>query len=85
MKNTLILFIFLLFASCSKNASDARQVKVGISTKELKYIMGEPREIRVQNGHEVWYFHYNTNGVMSVQETLIVTIVNDKITYFESY
>lgn len=85
MKKILISFICLLFVSCSKDAEDARQVKVGISTKELKYIMGEPREIRIQNGHEIWYFHYNTNGIISPQETLIVTIVNDKITYFESY
>jgi len=85
MKNILIILISLLIISCSKNASDVRQIKAGISTNELKYIMGEPREIRVQNGHEKWYFHYNTNGIMSVQETLVVTISDDKIITFESY
>lgn len=84
-KYLFILLISTLLMSCGKDASDARQVKPGISTKELKYIMGEPREIRIQDGHEEWYFHYNTNGVMSVQETLVVTIVNDKVTTFDSY
>jgi len=85
MKKLLIIFISLLIVSCTKDASDARQVKVGISTKELKYIMGEPREIRIQNGHERWYFNYNANGTLSPTETLEVTIISDKITDFESY
>jgi len=84
-KYLFILLISTLLISCGKNASDVRQVKSGISTKELKYIMGEPREVLIQNGKEEWYFNYYNSGVLGVKETLMVTIVNDKVITFMSY
>jgi outer membrane protein assembly factor BamE (lipoprotein component of BamABCDE complex) len=80
-----ILLASLLLASCQKTADDVRKVKVGISTNDLKYVMGEPHTIRVQNGLEEWFYTYQSEGFFSKRSGLNVEIKNDKVTNFESY
>lgn len=77
--------ISILFVSCQKGFEDVRKIKPDISINELKYIMGEPKTIEVNNGSEIWYFHYDSNGTLSPTNTLKVHIKNDKVITFESY
>lgn len=86
MKKLLAVFLIsILLVSCQKGFEDVRKVKVGISANELKYIMGEPRTIDVQNGSEEWSYQYSSHGMLSPTNTLYVTVVNDKVTNFKSY
>lgn len=79
-----ILLASLLLASCRKSTEDVRKVKIGISANELKYIMGEPHTIRVQNGLEEWFYSYS-GGTFGKTNGLSVEIKSDKVTNFESY
>lgn len=86
MKNFLLIFVVILLLGCnSKTHEDVRKVKVGISTNDLKYIMGEPFVIRIDNGEEEWFFRYENTDFFSQTNGLQVTIVNDKVTDFYSY
>lgn len=84
MKKILFIFLFpLVMLSCYKSVSDARQVKVGMSGNELKYIMGEPTEIKVYPGREVWSFDYCDGN--NTLERMEIVIANDKIITFTTY
>ncbi len=83
-KTILILLTFTLISSCAITVDDARKIKIGISTNELKYIMGNPYEVNLNNGYEEWHFTYE-NGIFNPRSTMIVIIKNDKVTNFNSY
>lgn len=86
MKKLLIVLLAVtLFTSCRKSIEDVRKVKIGISANELKYIMGEPHTIRVQNGLEEWFYSYDSGGTFGRKNGLSVQIKSDKVTNFESY
>ena len=86
MKKLLITCLALIFlSSCYHDIEDVRKVKIGISTNDLKYVMGEPHTIRVQNGLEEWFYAYKSDGVFGKTSGLNVEIKNDKVTNFESY
>lgn len=80
----MLAVLFLVSCNdCKENtANDVRKIKVGMSTNEVKYLLGEPRRIEIQNGYEEWYFRYE--GHLSVN-TFEITIVNYKVIDFESY
>ncbi len=83
MKNIVILLVCALFLSCnSKTYEDAKKVKVGMSTNELKYIMGEPWDIEINNNYDELWFLYDSG---SHRNNLKVIIVNNKVYDFESY
>ena len=71
--------------SCSKTVTrdDVRKIKIGMSGNELKYIMGEPWDIEINNGYEEWRFTYDRG--MNSATTLRVTMVNDKLNDSMSY
>lgn len=73
-----------LFFGCnvSPDIEAARQVKIGISDKELKYVMGEPWKVEVEPGKEVWYFTYHSSGYSTGMH---VELVNNKVIDFYSY
>lgn len=81
-----IIFILLVcLCSCNnyKTTDDVRQVKKGISTNELKYLMGEPEKVEVNSNSEVWTFYYDSGG--KYLNGLVVTIVDKKVLDFYSY
>lgn len=86
MKNLFILIAIFLAISCGdpKTIDDARMVKVGMTTKDLKYYMGEPYEIEVNSYGEEWYFRYD-GGNSDHRQTMWVTIKDDKVESFYSY
>ncbi len=86
MKKVFILLIVFFFLSCNDSKentiNDMRKIKVGMNTNEVKYLLGEPKRIDVQNGYEEWYFRYNVN--LSVN-TFQIIVVNNKVSDFSSY
>jgi len=69
--------------SCeSKTLKDARQVKVGMSTQDLVYVMGDPWTVDVNDDNEEWYFTYDSGKHRS---HMIVYVKNNKIESFSSY
>lgn len=83
MKKLLLIITIAIFAiSCSRSLEEVRQVKIGMSANELKYIMGDPFTIHVEPGYETWYFSYSANGY---KQHLSVTMVKDTVKDFYSY
>ena len=69
--------------SCeSKTLKDARQVKVGMSTQDLVYVMGDPWTVDINDDNEEWYFTYDSGGYRS---HMVVYVKNNKIESFNSY
>lgn len=69
--------------SCeSKTLQDARQVKVGMTTRDLVYVMGEPWTVDVNDDKEDWFFTYESNGYKS---HMVVYVKNNKVESFTSY
>lgn len=86
MKKVFLLLAVLFFVSCydfkENTANDVRKIKVGMSTNEVKYLLGEPRRIEVQNGYEEWYFRYDDK---IYRNTFEIIIINNKVNDFTSY
>jgi outer membrane protein assembly factor BamE (lipoprotein component of BamABCDE complex) len=82
MKKILILLLAVFAISCNPDISQVQKVKTGMSTNELKYLLGEPFDIEVHNGYEDWYFNYIYNGH---NDGFMVTVQNSKVTDFYSY
>jgi outer membrane protein assembly factor BamE (lipoprotein component of BamABCDE complex) len=85
MKKIFILFILLVsMISCNpdKTLEDARMIKLGMSSKELKYVMGEPFLVRIGPNKEEWYFNYTSE---SHRVGLEVIMVHDTILNYSSY
>ena len=86
MKKVFLLLAVLFLVSCNdckeNTANDVRKIKVGMSTNEVKYLLGEPKRIEIQNGYEEWYFRYESHFSVNTFE---ITIVNFKVIDFESY
>ena len=86
MKKVFLLLAVLFLVSCNgfkvNTTNDVRKIKVGMSTNEVKYLLGEPKRIDIQNGYEEWYFRYEDK---MYKNTFEVTIVNYKVIDFESY
>ncbi len=84
----MILFGFILFwfASCDKTKtntiSDVQKIKVGMSENEVKYILGEPNDVQIENGYKELEFLYETE---SYRHRFNVVIVNGEVNNFESY
>lgn len=85
MKKLLILLLAVLAISCNPDVEKVKQVKVGMSTNELKYLLGEPWDIEIHNGYEEWYFTYSYGGMNGHNDSFQVTIQNSKVTDFYSY
>ena len=79
----MLAVLFLVSCNdCKENtANDVRKIKVGMSTNEVKYLLGEPRKIEIQNGYEEWYFCYDDEIYGNIFE---ITIVNYKVIDFET-
>jgi len=87
MKRLVLLFLLLIsLVSCGtrdiNTVSNVRKVKVGISTNELKYLLGEPKNISIETDYEKWTYTYDVNKV--VINCFDVYIVNDKVESFTS-
>jgi outer membrane protein assembly factor BamE (lipoprotein component of BamABCDE complex) len=83
MKKIFIIILILFLYSCaSHDLKDVRMLKTGMSTKELKYYMGEPWQVEVDSDEEDWYFMYMSGDY---KKYLVVTIVNRKIKSYYSY
>lgn len=84
MKKILLILslIFVLFSCNTKDVEDVRQVKIGMSINELKYVMGKPFAIDIQPNVENWYFTYFSDGY---KQGLRVDIQNGKVVDFYSY
>jgi hypothetical protein len=78
-----IILVFLLISCSDKTVEDVRQVKKGISVKELKYIMGEPNDVEIYPSYEQWEFYYDGGG--RSLNGFVVIIYDDKVTDFYSY
>ncbi len=76
-----LILCVTLFSCHTKKLEDVRKVRVGISTNELKYIMGEPFSVELTPTEEVWRFGYLSPSA----QTLRVTVVNNSVTNFVSY
>lgn len=84
MKKILFIVIIIFATSCDyKNTEDVRKITSGISTNELKYIMGDPEDVEIQPGYENWTFYYDGGG--NRLNGLVVTIKSDKVVSFYSY
>ncbi len=82
MKKLLLILLAVIAISCNPDVSQVKKVKVGISTNELQYLLGEPFDIEVNNGYEYWYFNYSYNGH---NDGFKVTVQNSKVVDFYSY
>lgn len=86
MKKVFLLLAVLFFVSCNdlkeNTGNDVRKIKVGMSTNEVKYLLGEPRRIEIQNGYEEWYFSYEG---MFYRNTFEIIVINNKVNDFNSY
>jgi len=82
MKKLLLILLAVLVISCNPDIEQVKKVKVGISTNELKYLLGEPFDIEIHNGYEEWYFVYSVNGH---NDGFKVTVENSKVADFYSY
>lgn len=86
MKKTFLLCVMVLIVSCNDiniiEMDKIKQVKVGISTNEMKYLLGEPYDIEINNGYEEWYFRYRVCGH---KNTFNVRVQNSKVIDFQSY
>lgn len=84
MKKILFILLVVVTFSCAKKNTleDARKVKIGITTNELKYLMGEPFEVEVNSDDEDWYFTYISG---SYRMGMHVTIIENKVVEFYSY
>lgn len=83
MKKIIFIFgIIFTMISCHPNLEEARQVKIGMSDKELKYVMGEPWSVEVAPEKEVWFFTYHSNGYKTGMR---VELINNKVIDFYSY
>ena len=76
------MLLAVIAISCNPDVSQVKKVKVGISTNELQYLLGEPFDIEVNNGYESWYFMYSCNGN---NDGFNVTVQNSKVVDFYSY
>lgn len=71
MKKTLLLpLMFLALASCSDKFGS---VKEGMTTEEMKLIVGEPDSVRNDFFSDVWFY-----------DTHIVSVENDHVTMVRS-
>lgn len=84
MKKLLLILLTVLAMSCNVDVEKVKQVKVGMSTNELKYLLGEPWNVEVNNGYEEWYFTYS-NGMNGGNNGFKVTIQDSKVADFYSY
>ena len=83
MKKILLLLLLIILSSCNRpSINQARQVKIGINTNELKYLMGEPYDIEFDSNGEKWYFVYRVD---CHDDYMRVNVVNDRVTDFISY
>ena len=84
----LILFCTILFllTSCDKTrvntVSDIQKIKEGMTENEVKYLLGEPKDIEIENGYKELEFLYETE---SYRHRFNVYIVNGKVNNFETY
>ena len=80
----IVAFLMIVFlVSCeNKTLKDARQVKVGMTTQDLVYIMGDPLTVEVNDDNEEWYFTYYSGDYKS---RMVVYVKNNKIESFSSY
>jgi hypothetical protein len=85
MKKLFCILLITTLISCTKTADDVRKIKVGMSGNELKYIMGEPSDMKIGNGKEVWRFRYSPKHFSVRDNWVSIEIVNDKIVDFTSY
>lgn len=84
MKNLIFILLASIFLiSCNKSIEDVRKVKKGISVNELKYIMGEPKNIEINPGNETWTFYYD--GGARRLNGLVTIIKDEKVVDFYSY
>ena len=85
-KMILFCFISFWFISCDENklntVSDIQKIKVGMSENEVKYFLGEPRDIEIQNGYKELSFRYETENY---RHWFNVIIMNGKVNDFETY
>jgi hypothetical protein len=81
MKKILFIGLFACLFSCN-GVEDVRNVKVGMSTVELKYFLGNPNNIYVAPGYERWYYKY-FSGIRD--NSLEVIVIGDKVTNFTAY
>lgn len=58
MKNTVILLIAFLLSACAGSGAikwdDARQIKIGMTEKEVTKLMGNPYQIQVVGEKDRW-------------------------------
>lgn len=92
MKKILLLLVILyILVSCNSfqenKVGDVKKVRVGMSVNELKYILHEPYYISVDNGHDEYYFRYESGetAMSGLHKTFMVYIVKDTVNDFISY
>lgn len=84
----MILFcsILFVFSSCDKTKtntiSDVQKIKIGMSENEVKYILGEPKDVEIENGYKELEFIYETE---SYRHLFNVIIVNGEVNNFQTY
>lgn len=81
-----LCFILFMFTSCYKykenTISDVQKIKIGMSENEVKYILGEPKDIEIENGYKELEFMYIT-GLN--KHFFNVIIVNGEVNNFKTY
>ena len=83
----IILFctILFVFSSCdgtkTNTISDIEKIKVGMSENEVKYLLGEPEDVKIQNGYKILRFNYQSK---SYTNWFYIYIAKDKVYNFES-
>jgi len=84
MKKHILLFlvVILTLVACNKKrVEDARRIQIGQSTIEVKYLMGEPFKVQVDDDGEVWYYNYFYGDR---RMRMYIKIKNGKVTSFKS-
>lgn len=76
MKKVLLLSIITIFLSCSKTAN-FEKLNVGMTSKEVVDLVGEPTEKTDLFGSEIWIYKVGESGHM-------VTITSDTISGHQS-
>ena len=86
MKKIITILSIILLISCNdvkfNTVNEIKKIKIGQSINEVKYLLGEPYNIGIENGYDLYYFRYETGNS---RNTFEITFKDDIVVDFESY
>jgi hypothetical protein len=82
---TVISALFLIgCVATSENTDDAALIKVGMTNKEVKSILGPPGNYQSKNEQSAWQY-CQTNRFSPVNDLILIYFYNRKVTAVQTY